>query len=300
MKSLEKSNIQLQNQITQQIDIKAITDYSKKSSPNHKQTTESQTKVSGINSVQISSKGFENKKANYVSNLMAVNQQYKKSKSPRIEEKIDFFKRKVDDVKKSSDVSNVNISTSKTPNIIKKTSTSNTNLINPYKKHSTSTNSPKNMLLNFKKEVVIHNNNIKENLQYDKTPGKKNNSISSSQRIKDEPNSAGKNMPSLKININNIKQKKNEYKKKDIELSKSLDNILETSNCSIKSTLRESNYYRKEAEKLTNYIKRCKKILILDYKKNSEYPVSNMKFYKYGRVSVFLNKVNWKRSVWKS
>lgn len=257
MKSIEKGNIQFQNQFAHQIDIKAVTDYSKKSSPNHKQTSESQSKVSGINSVQISSKGFENKKINNVSNILSVNQQHKKSKSPRIEDKVEFFKRKVEDVKKNSDISNINISTSKTPNIMKNPNGHN-NSVNPYKKHSTSTNSPKNMLLNFKKEVVIHNNNIKENVNYDKTPGKKNNSISSSQRIKDEPNSAGKNMPSLKININNIKQKNNESKKKDLELSKSLDNILETSNCSIKSTLRESNYYRKEAEKLSNYIKSCK------------------------------------------
>lgn len=259
MKSLEKNNIQLQNQITQHIDIKAITEYSKKSSPSHKQSSELHTKISGVNTVLISNKPTDNKKTNYVPNLMAVNQQYKKSKSPNIDDKVEFFKRKVEDVRKTSDVSNVNISTSKTPNIIKSTSNSNTNLINPYKKHSTSTNSPKNMLLNFKKEVVIHNNNLKENLQYDKTPGKKNTSISSSQRIKDEPNSAGKNMPSLKINMNNIKQKKNELKKKEVDVSKSLDNILDTSNCSIKSTLRESNYYRKEAEKLTNYIRTCKK-----------------------------------------
>jgi hypothetical protein len=54
----------------------------------------------------------------------------------------------------------------------------------------------------------------------------------------------------LYLDINNIKKDKS---KKD-----SYDAMLEASNDSILSTIRESHYYRKEAEKIASYIKQCR------------------------------------------
>ena len=79
----------------------------------------------------------------------------------------------------------------------------------------------------------------------------------------------GKNI--LNDKVNEIKNNTHTYN------NLSIDNILETSNCSVKSSLRESNYYKKESEKLSNYVK-------LYFNKNSEYPITNVKNYKYGRL----------------
>ena len=58
------------------------------------------------------------------------------------------------------------------------------------------------------------------------------------------------------MDLKGILEKKNDRisnEKKEIT-----EDFLETSNCSVKSSVRESNYYKKEAEKLSNYIKRSK------------------------------------------
>ena len=275
LKSLEKSPIINLNQPfmnNNQAEINAITDFSKKSSPHNKQISDIPNKFSLIsNSNNMSAlvdkqnalKIMDTKKSNYSNNSSTVNQnqnaQKNNSKSPRIEEKSDFLiKKKVEETKKSENSIKNNIQNS---TVIKNSLNNNNNILNPYKKHSTSTNSPKHILLNFKKEVVITNNFVKEISKNDKISSKNNNSISTSQRHKDDQIS--KPIISLKLNLNNLKQPNvNEIKKKkesnlDLSNNKSLDNILETSNCSVKSTLRESNYYRKEAEKLSYYVKNC-------------------------------------------
>ena len=111
------------------------------------------------------------------------------------------------------------------------------------------------MLLNFKKEIILNN----KELVKDEKINTKNNPSISSQRQKDEQ--SAKKLLSLNLNKNNIIQSTTN-EKQILDLSKSLENILETSNCSVKSTLRESNYYKKEAEKLSKYIKNCITFLI--------------------------------------
>lgn len=114
------------------------------------------------------------------------------------------------------------------------------------KKGATSTNSPKNLLNNFKKEY-----NFLVNHQEKLLNGQKNEkSVSSAKkRIEDE-----KSKPSpFKLDFKNLKKK--EEKK---EMCTTVDNILNTSNSSIKSSMRESNYYKNEFEKVSNYIKKCK------------------------------------------
>ena len=68
------------------------------------------------------------------------------------------------------------------------------------------------------------------------------------------------------------------------EKRENTDILLETSNCSIKSSVRESNYYKKEAEKLSTFIKKSNFKLKQDYAKYHDYPKTSIKFYKYGRV----------------
>ena len=61
---------------------------------------------------------------------------------------------------------------------------------------------------------------------------------------------------SLKLDLKKILDQKNV--RLTNEKRENTDNILETSNCSIKSSARESNYYKKEAEKLSLHIKKSK------------------------------------------
>ena len=207
-------------------------------------------------SIQSAMKLIEQKKPTNTSNSIVVSIQQTKnsSKSPRLDEKIDLIKKKVEDARKSNNDLK-NLSSTKSPKIIKNPSSSNSNGLNPFKKHSTSTNSPKNMLLNFKKEIILNN----KELVKDEKINTKNNPSISSQRQKDEQ--SAKKLLSLNLNKNNIIQSTTN-EKQILDLSKSLENILETSNCSVKSTLRESNYYKKEAEKLSKYIKNCITFLI--------------------------------------
>ena len=58
----------------------------------------------------------------------------------------------------------------------------------------------------------------------------------------------------LKLDLNKILKKDDNT---NFKKNPSDENVLESSNCSIKSSRRESNYYKKEAEKLSAYIKNC-------------------------------------------
>jgi hypothetical protein len=187
--------------------------------------------------------------------------------SSRIEDKSENNKKIECEVKKTD----INLigkqSQTKTSSLQSTINNSKNNSTNQFKKHATTTNSPKHTLnINFNKEIAkknIHNNMV----------GK-----------------PSKQVLSLKLNLNNLNQKEVTLKEKNIlkektnintsELNQnnlSIDNILETSNCSVKSSLRESNYYKKESEKISNYIK-------MYYNKHNEYPPTNLKHYKYGRL----------------
>jgi serine/threonine protein kinase len=62
-----------------------------------------------------------------------------------------------------------------------------------------------------------------------------------------------------------------------IDISCDAESLLNMSTSSIKSTVRESNYYRKEADKISSYIKQY-------FTTNNEYPSTTLKFYKFGRL----------------
>ena len=148
----------------------------------------------------------------------------------------------------------------------------------------TSNNSPKQI---FNKDL-IKNINLKKEIVDNKPIN-----ITTSYKLRDDSKNNEKNHHKFFLDLNKIKDIRN-INKDNLEIL-SFDNqktpnknriLLETSNESIRSTLRESTYFRIEAEKLSNFIKNCKKnLFILDFKKFNEYPTSNEKFYKYGRVN---------------
>jgi hypothetical protein len=120
--------------------------------------------------------------------------------------------------------------------------------LNMKKPHLTSTNSPSNHQLMFNKVTTSSKLTIKNN---------KSEAITTI-------NSIASNKITKKVT------------KKD-----SLENLLDISNCSVKSTIRESNYYKRESEKVIDFIRKF-------YKKHEKYPESNIKMYKVGRVSLFI------------
>lgn len=186
--------------------------------------------------------------------------------SSRIEDKSEPNKKIESEVKKM-DINLVGKqSQTKTSSLQSTINNSKNNSTNQFKKHLTTTNSPKNTLnINFNKELVKKNIN--------------NNIVGK----------PSKQVLSLKLNLNSLNQKEVTLKEKNLLKDKnnnisdlnqnnlSIDNILDTSNCSVKSSLRESNYYKRESEKISNYIK-------IYYNKNAEYPPTNLKHYKYGRL----------------
>ena len=41
-------------------------------------------------------------------------------------------------------------------------------------------------------------------------------------------------------------------------------------------------------------------MIIIDFMKNKEYPMTNCKFYKYGRVNIIYYLASWQRGIWES
>jgi len=139
--------------------------------------------------------------------------------------------------------------------------------INPNKTNSlmskflpiTTSNSPKQLT---NKELLKNINNRKDNEE-----GKSIN-ITTSYKIRDNSknNNEFKNNSNHKffLDLNKLKENKNDKDNPGATASFDYEDesrskiLLETSNESIRSTLRESIYYRKEAERLSNYIKNCK------------------------------------------
>ena len=134
-------------------------------------------------------------------------------------------------------------------------------------------NSNINKLLNdFKNDISI--NKIKPEKQ--KIKIKKENKTSININI---------NYNNINTNPNENFQKINQFylskKSKSKELknkrNKSQNSILNKSNTSLLSTMKDSNYYMKESEELSKYIKEY-------YNKNKEYPKTDLSFYKFGRI----------------
>lgn len=145
------------------------------------------------------------------------------------------------------------------------------------KKHSSVNTSPKlkyfNKELNFdysnemlnnnevkpsyiKNEVIVQSVNIlkQKSSNENKEQNDKQKKLDSDKEGKSILINKLEKLVNLNLNLKAILDKKENDQKDKIELT---ENYLETSNCSIKSTVRESNYYKKEAEKLSNYIKKC-------------------------------------------
>lgn len=137
----------------------------------------------------------------------------------------------------------------------------NNNNIKDNKKIS-SGNSPINDQFLFKKEILFNTNNLKPKIH----PGNNNsNSISNNQSkndiIKNNKNQKiSENInPSNNKNYIKIENKVNQLPTHSNFIEEqSIDNIHESSAISEHSTFRESNYYRKESEKISNYIKESK------------------------------------------
>ena len=164
-------------------------------------------------------------------------------------------------------------------------------LNNIKKGNYSSANSPGHYILN----PNNHNDNIKENLIskkknlknidiknliYKKNLGSINkllndfkNEISNKQLLKEQTNKIIK-----KENIKNKKLKNNKINNQIHKHNRNPEpnNVLNNSNTSLLSTMKDSNYYLKESEMLSKYIKDY-------YNKNKEYPKTDLSFYKFGR-----------------
>jgi len=150
------------------------------------------------------------------------------------------------------------------------------------KKHSSVNTSPKmkyfNKQLNFdysnemlnnndlkptyiKNDVIVQSvNNIKPKSNNEVKEQKENfKKEDSNKDANSKTTSKGEKLVNLNLNLKAILEKNEKNVKDKVELT---ENYLETSNCSVKSTARESNYFKKEAEKLSNYIKKCTFIFI--------------------------------------
>ena len=203
--------------------------------------------------------------------------------------------------------------TSKAKKIIKDGLQEISKIRNDFAKHFTANNSPNqknNIIINKKDSDNIHYNNSNGNININingnfnnssmrKNSHNNNSVIKKKSNIKNssiKKDSVSKVKPSPKKN--NIKIKKEKVKQltqnnSKLYLKKILEpknknekippitNITTTNNQSLThsshSGLRDSYYYLRESQKLSNYIKNY-------YSTNKKYPETNLSFYKYGRL----------------
>ena len=134
-------------------------------------------------------------------------------------------------------------------------------------------NSNINKLLNdFKNDISI--NKIKSEKQKLKIKKENNTSLNINinyNNLKTNPNENFHKINQLSLS------KKSKSKEGKIKRNKSKNSILNNSNSSLLSTMKDSNYYMKESEELSKYIKEY-------YNKNKEYPKTDLSFYKFGRI----------------
>jgi len=104
--------------------------------------------------------------------------------------------------------------------------------------------------------------NLKSNINNNSKYANKNTDIAANNKKVKENQMLEKNNNNIIINSNNNNQLKNPLNNTNYNNTfndeKSFDNLNENSQISDHSTFRESNYYRKESEKIANMIKDCK------------------------------------------
>jgi hypothetical protein len=84
-----------------------------------------------------------------------------------------------------------------------------------------------------------------------------------------------------KILSNNIKKNVEKNEKPKPKQEEIIDNVLDESTNSVHSSIREAHYFKREAEKVIDYIRKY-------HNANNEYPPASIKLYKIGRV-YFIN-----------
>ena len=225
---------------------------------------------------------------------------YKTIKSPlNINQKNNIMKAKINNIKEKQNIENNNYN-SKMNKIIKESLQEISKIRSDFAKHFTANNSPrqKNNFQN-KKEIDNKYSNdlyISKNINNDKNLFKKNKKIFKNSSMKKNSNSNKKIKESPKNN--NIKIQKQKIKQltqnnsklniKKIFAPKIKDEKVQIKNIfltnqnqtltqSSLSCVQDSNYYLRESQKISNYIKSY-------YIKNKVYPETNLNFYKYGRL----------------
>ncbi len=181
-----------------------------------------------------------------VTHLNSKNNSKNNSKSmSRIEELVDTPNRQKKHYKMSTDFNNKQKSNS----LIKKHS--------PF----TSTNSPKNYInkelhSNFKNKYNHEAGVNKIKMTAPATPAEPNKNEKIIVKSLELGSIANKFETKKTSNKMSIEKQESDCKRTTID-------YLNISNESVKSTMRESNYYKRECEKVSNYIKQCKSILIM-------------------------------------
>ena len=158
------------------------------------------------------------------------------------------------------------------------------------KKNQTTKNSPSKILsqrISTDNNNNSKNNNIKKKLEKNKYKNinRQNKSNKNSKSKKLDSKKENKEQNDIKIKkINNDKNNKEKNIKKDTENKNQTNKLeeseiinLDISHSSKSSVVKDYNYYMKQSNKLSNYIKNY-------YKKNQSYPPTTINFYKYGRL----------------
>ena len=132
-------------------------------------------------------------------------------------------------------------------------------------------------------DITIHKETGINKKKQDKKLKLKKEFITLSNYSKTSPNE-NNNSNSLSINQLSLMNKKQKSKEKDDLRNEDENSLLfqsnnnsYNSNTSLLSTIKDSDYYMKESELLSKYIKDY-------YEKNKEYPKTDLSFYKYGRI----------------
>jgi serine/threonine protein kinase len=144
------------------------------------------------------------------------------------------------------------------------------------KKHLTSKNSPSHFPFNFSKDGGLKSQTKSMKKENPKEVAIQINKPIASLNLEKNKKTLTSLKASLeKDNLISTHAKPNLDKSNLIDLS--MESGLNNSTSSVRSTVRESNYYKKEAEKISQFLKS-------HWGKYNEYPQSNLKFYKIGRL----------------
>lgn len=163
---------------------------------------------------------------------------------------------------------NLNNPNNPNTNINKSTTVNNTNSgASKISKSGNTSKSKLNTMKDYTSNINTNSNTVKTSQKNSKPlSGNKTPNVASSQYTNQNDHTNHNNQTNV-----------NSQMPVHIDISCDAESILNISTSSIKSTVRESNYYRKEADKISSYIKQY-------LTSNSEYPSTNLKFYKFGRL----------------